>query len=476
MVSNSGYALLIGIDHYEELGDSAQLLGSRNDVLMWHWFCRQQLGIPSENILMLTSPKLDPVKDFGGDTVPAGSLGEATAENIRKGHAWLLQNMDGGKSPGLLTYSGHGLLLGAAPALSTSDIKADGTGALLLRDIGEAVQAANAQQALTAVFDCCHIAAPAAKSDLRSPTSLSFGAADAAAIEDEDFNVCHRVFLASRPGQPAHQGKLGRNVHGALSFALVTAAEQWKASQAAGQTGIDVNHKQLFKRARKILRALRMKQSPKLRVPFDREGRSFVRKMPFFGLHSDVTTRKPDAQRHRIQLDPNEASGDYTLYTLTVTYTPDGGKSTTQTSQVLSVGNSCTTLGYTGGKEYWNLSQAFLNAFGSGNTVSSLAFTSATGSWGSNPAQPTGWTGSNSSPTMASSVTWGVSTSSPASGTLYQGNYGLCVSGTPSAPSPSWYILASSTPTGYVVSAGGATFGNTPAPSLRSGQSWYVPS
>ena len=383
MVSNSGFALLIGIDHYSKLGEGAELLGSRNDVLMWHWFCRQHLGIPPENIRMLTSPALDPNKDFGGDTVPAGTLAEATEKAIREGYAWLLSNMKGGQTPGLLSYSGHGLLVGGkVPALSTSDMLSDGTGAIALRDIGKAVQDAHAQEALTAVFDCCHVAAPSAKSDLRTTTSLPVGADDAASIDDEDFNVSHRVFLAARPGQEAHQGKLGRNVHGALSFALVTAAEQWKASQAPGQTGLDVNHKQLFKRARKLVRALRMKQSLKLRVPFDRQSRSVVRKMPFFGLHAGFTTRKADAPRHKIQVDPGQK--DFRFYTITQGDTVIAYIVSMNTTQTATFGGTAFT--FTGGQEYWYPQRSPALGMASNDAGAPLTF-SCTGdlSWSSWP-------------------------------------------------------------------------------------------
>ena len=61
--ASPGYALLIGIDHYDNLDPSAELPGSRNDVLLWYRFCRNHLGIPVENIRMLTGPLLDPRAD-----------------------------------------------------------------------------------------------------------------------------------------------------------------------------------------------------------------------------------------------------------------------------------------------------------------------------------------------------------------------------------------------------------------------------
>lgn len=302
---SSGYALLIGIDHYDRLPSSAELPGSRNDVLMWHWFCREHLGIPVENIRMLTSPRLDPSKDFGDDTVPPESVGDAGEASLRDGYAWLLAKMDGGKNPGLLTYSGHGLIAQGRPALSTASLEVGGAGAILLSELGEAVKNASAQQALTAIFDCCHLVAPASPSNLRRSTGLSDSAETAPELVDKAFNVSHRVFLAARPGQAAYQCKLGDRFHSALSFALVTTAEQWKATNAPGQTGLDVDNKVLFKRARKLLRSLRMKQSPKLRVPFDPESRKLARTLPFFGTEARATTRKPDATRVKQQMPPD---------------------------------------------------------------------------------------------------------------------------------------------------------------------------
>lgn len=303
--ASPGYALLIGIDHYDNLDPSAELPGSRNDVLLWYRFCRNHLGIPVENIRMLTGPLLDSSKDFNADPVPPESLGGADEASIRDGYAWLLAKMDSGKIPGLLTYSGHGLIAGGGPALSTTKLGAGDAGAIPLKELGAAVKKYSAQHALTAVFDCCHLVVPASQSHLRRSTGLLSGGQMAPEVVDEDFNVSNRVFLAARPGQAAYQCKVGERFHGALSYALVTTAEQWKATEAPGQTGLDVDNKVLFKRARKLLRALRMKQSPKLRVPFDHENRELSRRLPFFGTNARPTSRKPDQMRVKQQLPPD---------------------------------------------------------------------------------------------------------------------------------------------------------------------------
>jgi hypothetical protein len=364
--ASPGYALLIGINHYDNLDPSAELPGSRNDVLMWYRFCRDHLGIPAENIRALTSPPLDPKKDFGDAAVPPETLGDAAEASIRDGYAWLLAKMDGGKSPGLLTYSGHGMVVDGRPALSTASLGGNGAGAILLSDLRDAVSKAKAEQALTAIFDCCHVVAPAAQSHLRRSTALVAAGQTAPEIVDEAFNVSHRVLLAARPGQAAYQCNLGERFHGALSFALVTTAEQWKATNAPGQTGLDVDYRDLFKRARKLLRALRMKQSPKLRVPFDPESRRLVRRLPFFGTEARATTRKPDAPRVKQQLPPDwlitirQDSNDGAILAQIVTM------GDTQTRVVVSQqGNSHSPMPWPATSEIWYANTLAIGALSS---------------------------------------------------------------------------------------------------------------
>ncbi len=135
--------------------------GSRNDVVLWRSFCRKHLGIPAENIR--GSPARRSIRQ-GLRRRHRPPEASATPGGIRDGYAWLLAKMDGGKNPGLLTYSGHGMVVDGRPALSTASLGASGAGAILLRDLREAVSKAKAEQALTAIFDCCHVVAPAAQS------------------------------------------------------------------------------------------------------------------------------------------------------------------------------------------------------------------------------------------------------------------------------------------------------------------------
>jgi hypothetical protein len=160
------------------------------------------------------------------------------------------------------------------------------------------------RERLTVVLDCCHHAPEAPAPDLRIHTALPHDATpEEVAADHADFDISERVLLAARPGQQAHQALLGKVFHGALTFALVTVAEQWKASQAPKSSGMLVSYKQLLKRVRKLLWSLRMKQSTRLRVPLDK--RKAVRELPFFGTHAALTARRPDAVRDRLQLDPN---------------------------------------------------------------------------------------------------------------------------------------------------------------------------
>lgn len=309
MISNDGYALLIGVDDYSSVGPGAALKGSREDVLKLYWFARALLGLPPQNIRVLASPPLTAAEFYMTSPPPAEMMGEATQASIQAGVAWLAGRMGAdGAAPGLLTFSGHGSYSKTqGPLLCPADVGADLAKGIAVRDLSKMESLQAVRERLTVVLDCCHVVGDAPASNLRTSTALAHDAtADAVAADHADFDISERVLLAARPGQSAYQALLGKVFHGALTFALVTVAEQWKASQEPGSPGMHVSYKQLLKRVRKLLWALRMKQNVHLRVPeAPMSRRKAVRKLPFFGTHAGVTVRGPDAERDRLQLDPN---------------------------------------------------------------------------------------------------------------------------------------------------------------------------
>lgn len=307
MISNGGYALLIGVNDYSSVGPAAALKGSREDVLKLYWFARVLLGLPPENIRVLASPPLTAAEFYMTSPPPTEMSGEATQASIQAGVAWLAGRMAAdGAAPGLLTFSGHGSYSKAqGPLLCPADVGADLAKGIAVRDLSRMESLQAIRERLTVVLDCCHVVGDAPASNLRTSTALAHDAtADEVAADHADFDISERVLLAARPGQSAYQALLGKVFHGALTFALVTVAEQWKASQEPGSPGMHVSYKQLLKRVRKLLWALRMKQNVHLRVPeAPMSKRKAVRGLPFFGTHEGLTVKGPDAERDKAQVD-----------------------------------------------------------------------------------------------------------------------------------------------------------------------------
>jgi len=210
-----------------------------------------------------------------------------------------------GGVPGLLTFSGHGSYAPDRGALlCPADIEKDLAKGIAVRDLSKSEALQKIRDRLTVVLDCCHSAPAAPASELRIHTALPHDATpEQIAADHADFDISERVLLAARPGQSAHQALLGKVWHGALTFALVTVAEQWKASQDPGTPGLHVSYKQLLKRVRKLHSALRMRQSTRLRVPLEK--RKAIRALPFFGTQASLTVRKADAGRDKVQLTPD---------------------------------------------------------------------------------------------------------------------------------------------------------------------------
>jgi hypothetical protein len=308
MPTNNGYALLIGVDDYSTYdrsmgnpGNTSDLLGSRHDAVLFYWLCRRLFGLPPSNIKILTSPSLSQAELEYSDAPPE-NLGEATEGSIRSGVDWLVQQMNGGTVQGLLTFSGHGAWVEDKGAvICPADVREAFTGAITVRDLRSAVERGKARKALTVVLDCSH-AAPqryaVAPLDLRRNTALPHGgSAEDVATDDQAFNMSDRTLLAARPGKHAYQAQLGRGFHGALSFSLVTVAEQWRATQEAVSGQYDVSYKRLFRRVKDVFKALEMGQKPELRAS------KAIRKVPFFALEGKKKARKSDAARRSAALD-----------------------------------------------------------------------------------------------------------------------------------------------------------------------------
>jgi hypothetical protein len=467
---NNTHALLIGVDDYKSFNGTTNfdLKGSRNDVLLLASYCVEVLGMRAQNIVALTTPPLTS-DDFEqhvtmrgrvlGDDVRGIVVGAATKEEVAKRLHELLDPSRGGTA--LLTFSGHGAAVpDLGPVLCLGDTAPDfKSGVLLLKTLRDDVRNANAGSRLIALLDCCHVEAPGPNQRLQG-TSLPHRVAPRDVMNQEDlFRVSDRVFLAARPGMQAYQMRFGKLWHGALTFALVMAAERW---QGEDQTSHG-SYKHVLKRARGTLKALGVPQKSELRMPAEK--RDAIRTQPFLGLKEGITRQKPDATGERVQLDPNSRSGfNGTVYTLTLNV--PGANATS--APVLSVG--ATSGDWVAGKEYWALTTAFVNLWGgtwpAGPSTPTLVFT-AQGY--TTAAPPTGWNGIVTPTPHGSSIRnhW-TSSAAPPAHTLYSGNFGVTVD---SAGAVTWYSRGAAEPTpDEVVNIGGATFTTT----QPTGGTWWI--
>jgi Caspase domain len=468
------HALLVGVDRYLDFDRSgaSNLRGSRNDVVILAWYCMEVLGVPPENIRALTSPlpTADELRRDGAlswlSTLPAENRGEATVDGVREGLAWLFERTKGEGSAAVLAFSGHGAWSGeAGPVLCLADTSQELTrGVLPLREIRARVAEAGARSRLVVVLDCCHVTGPASDARLTVTALPSAGVPEP--IAKEDFDVSDRVLLAAKPGKPAYQMRLGRDAHGALTFALVTAAERWRADQGASEG----SYKQVWKRIKGLVKALGVPQRPQMMLPAARWKE--IRKEPFLGVSAGVTVKNPDARQRHVQLDPSTKSTGYRVYT----WSNAAGAQVAQTivpatAQSYSPGNA-----YAVGDEYWFVLGTAVSAptvmswtdvatwppSDPMNPAKTGAFTNARApAWSSKPGQRPvnlcqfmdvlglalplylGWELAYSSPTKSwsGSLTW-VTTAAQTETSRYfaataEGQCSL-VTAPPTLPSPSW--------------------------------------
>ncbi len=306
---NNAHALLIGVNCYKSFEGNHDLEGSLHDVLILASYLVEVLGIPLENIVALTTPKLTDDDLEQHPSLRGITTGDANEKEVTKGFASLLAT----KGTALLTFSGHGAALpGGEPVLCLGDTAKDFTsGVLPLKTLRDDIEKAYAEDRLIALLDCCHVrASSTAQRRLlgtsstaqrkRRATSLPHTVATEDVAKQEDsFRVSDRVLLAAQPGMEAYQMRLGRVWHGALTFALVTAADRWKGENEMSHG----SYKQVVKRAKLTLKALDVPQTSELRVPDARWVK--IRKDPFLGVKSGPTQEDPDAPREGLQLDPD---------------------------------------------------------------------------------------------------------------------------------------------------------------------------
>lgn len=379
-MSNSGYALLVGVNDYGAYDRSegnapgtSDLRGSLNDVRAWLATCLE-IGIPRENIRVLSSPAAS-MAELGG-----AQGGPATAAVIREGVLWLAEKLKGATQPvGLFMFSGHGdLTKNDGLVICPTDVTASGDD--LVNDVsGVWMQGVlGGCQNLTAVLDCCHSGGGTAAGS-RKLTSLRGRAwpSDAAA-QPAMPAISDRMFFAAQRGQSAYQAAfMAEQVYGAFTWAFMTVKSQYTMAQDGGTRVLTISYGEMQQRALMLLEALSFGQTPELQCATD------VMELPLFnpgeeakGIACEVA---PDAKRTGIQCDPGDR--DYRIYELTWQMIGDTTSPTLIARVLVSKnGFEYNKTTYAADTEYWLMTQEATTLNGQD---SSLAWGQLTITWNS---------------------------------------------------------------------------------------------
>jgi hypothetical protein len=429
-------ALLIGVEHYPAY-PGKELLAGRNDVLAFWQVCRR-LGYKPENIRVRTSPRLTKEQILAAevdlaltdvenrnksreevaedvraklDRVPWGEegapdpmceavIGEATHAALLAAVRWLggrlgepFRQKSGYMIPAILAYSGHGTQIEGDFALCATDVAPEGTGTknvltateihrILCADDKEPLAGRNPLKYLTVVLDCCFAGAASGKASAlvqESRRSTSLATSETSwAPPLFDGKLGQRVFCASRHDEQAYQALLGGRWHGAFTWAVTQALEQWKVASSGLHEHIDVSHVELLYRARTLLEALSFPQHPML---LDSVGNSPVfwsgaERFETDEYSSDLeqliapvpqTAPEPDRPRSVIQIDPG--GGNKTFHEVVLRY-GDLAVATIILPSSLAAGTA-----WSEDTEYWFVDRTFDTSNGESGWTLSIAGT-----------------------------------------------------------------------------------------------------
>lgn len=314
------YALLVGVNDYASVDGTPRfnLRGSLSSVAWLAWYCLEVLGMPADHVYVLTSQSVEEGEkqeafalerllglapgEAGAAAADKSALahhGAATADEVDRGLSWLLEKTAAEGTAAVFAFAGHGALSADGhPLLCLGGTSSDlGKGVLGLAALKQRVAAAGARSRFVAILDCCHVTGPTSGPELQVTGLPSPGQAAGVTIADEDFDLSDRVLLAAQPGQSAHQMRLGVYPRGAFTFALVSAAERWRASHGLAHG----SYKQVLKRATRMLKALGVPQTPQARWKAN-WGEALAAE-PFLAVKAGPVRKTPDAVGRDVQID-----------------------------------------------------------------------------------------------------------------------------------------------------------------------------
>ncbi len=370
MLAPNNCALFIGVENYsvfdvslgQKLGTS-DLSGARVDALAFFKICID-MGIPAENMRILTAPKLTPEE---AGAIPATCLGDATAASSVEGATWLSERMGTPNGPpGLLTYSGHGdWLEGQGLVLCPSDTSGPNLkNALPYSKIEGIFGTRGVAGNLTTLLDTCHSGSGTAGGTKRHSSSLT-GRTLPSRMVGEIRHLGDRLLAACEADQLAWRSKFSGVWRGAFSWAVGATLEQWTARMDGENVELNLSYGELLERTNKLLLALSFEQTAVL------QGRPGTARTPFFhsgpGGANEETSKDPTASDTPEQIDPQVKIG------LSLSWYPSA------TWEIVSNGVSPPSgSGYNAWTEVWAVDSNFVNQLGGARPGDTLTMTPQT--------------------------------------------------------------------------------------------------
>ncbi|WP_438030749.1 caspase family protein [Sorangium sp. So ce233] len=290
-------------------------------------------------------------------------LGEATSDEMKRGAAWLARGLvtnvkltwgaweideDWMALPGLMTYSGHGAQRDGDLVLCPADTGRALEDAVSFSELHALFNPAldrpgrkRPSDNLTIVLDCCFAAATGPTGNAQRVPTLTAAGPSRGATPLATKEIGSRVFCASGRDEPSYQAMLGGHWHGAFTWALTVALEQWKIQQDGQFKRSTMSHAELLFRARMLLQALSFRQHP---ILVDELGN-----LPVFhhgASDGDATSPVPDAERPGGQIDPT-GDRDYAYYRILA-----NGE---LLLEIIAARTGSPQGGFMKGKEYWKI-------------------------------------------------------------------------------------------------------------------------
>ncbi|MFO0587517.1 MAG: caspase family protein [Polyangiaceae bacterium] len=398
-----GYALLIGVDDYRAFDSTGaqDLPGSVNDVMAWRSTLLRR-GYDADNIRVLVSPVPGPLGPLGAQP--------ATRANIERALAWLEeQTSDRDRTAGVLTFSGHGDTdADGQPVICPADTQVvDGFLEKTIR-VSDIVYRLSRNSAV--FLDCCHsgptemIPWPAslevAKENARpkNPAGhavlLSLRGRPGSAVDMKplrDRPVQCRVLSATSAGGVAFQAEFMGRFQGALTWAVTSALGQWKAlpPHNGGPASVTLSAYTARQHVEQMMASVEMPQTSELwgePVATD----ALAKRIPLLGRGiEDMVSVDPDGRRVPVQFPVD----------LKVWFGTNINPATVGAAGGVSAMSYTPPTGYSRNREYWRLTDTFMNDITSTTSPASqidfVVDTSASPpSWSNiltNPPKPLFW-------------------------------------------------------------------------------------